>query len=224
LTTEQVLRVALEIGLEGLTMSAVAERLGVRITVLYGYVAGKDELVRLAASYASERHDYPQDSGQHWALYVAQYAATLFTLFTGSGQLIAQFLEGGLGPEVEIDRAEVWLEALAKRGFTVEEALLLQRQMGEIVIGGAVTVLHKRALAAAGVHFERAATQSLTVREPEQIPLLLSGKATFVRRKPIWPQTLFQLLAALAARRGETLDADMLLRVLEATAVHDGTS
>jgi hypothetical protein len=64
----------------------------------------------------------------------------------------------------------------------------------------------------------------LTVREPEQIPLLLSGKATFVRRKPIWPQTLFQLLAALAARRGETLDADMLLRVLEATAVHDGTS
>ena len=58
LTTEQVLETAIAIGLEGLTMSAVARRLGVSITVLYGYVSSREELVRLAASYALEQHQY----------------------------------------------------------------------------------------------------------------------------------------------------------------------
>ena len=85
LTTEQVLETAIAIGLEGLTMSAVARRLGVSITVLYGYVSSREELVRLAASYALEQHQYPEDDGQHWSVYVAQYAVVLEGLLTGPG-------------------------------------------------------------------------------------------------------------------------------------------
>ena len=51
LSTEQVLQAGLDIGLERLTMSAVARHLGVRITVLYGYVSNRDELVRLASGW-----------------------------------------------------------------------------------------------------------------------------------------------------------------------------
>lgn len=94
LTTEQLLETAIAIGLEGLTMSAVARRLGVSITVLYGYVSSREELVRLAASYALEQHQYPEDDGQHWSVYVAQYAVVLEGLLTGPGQLIGQFFGG----------------------------------------------------------------------------------------------------------------------------------
>ena len=39
-----------ELGLEGLTLKAVADHLGVSIAALYHHVSGKDDLMRLAAS------------------------------------------------------------------------------------------------------------------------------------------------------------------------------
>lgn len=215
LTTEQVIETALAIGLEGLTMSAVAKRLGVSITVLYGYVSSREELVRVAASFASEQHKYPEDHGQHWSVYVAQYAATLFAFLTGPGQVIGQYFGGGTGPQVEIDRAEVWLQAMTVKGFAADHALLLMRQMGETVIGGAVTALHKRALEANGKPFGEAAYSAMAARDPTQIPLLLSQQADFARRDPVWPQTLLRLLEAEAAKRNEKLDSPLLTRVLE---------
>lgn len=215
LTTEQVLQTALAIGLEGLTMSAVARRLGVSITVLYGYVSGREQLVRLAASYASERHDYPEDDGQHWSLYVAQHAVALFTSLTGPGQLIGQLVAGGLGPEVEIDRAELWLTTLVNRGFTADEALMMMRQMGEIVIGGAVTVLHKRTFSAGGVSFRDAAQGLIDTRKPDHIPHLRTVKTSFAERDHVWPRTLVQFLKLSALKRKESIDAAMLLDFLE---------
>ena len=146
LTTEQVLQAAVEIGLEQLTMSAVARRLGVSITVLYGYVSSRDELLRLAAAHASRRHRFPEGAGLSWPLYVTRYAASLFALLTSPGHSIAHYVTLGVGPSAEIDNAEAWMETLACKGFTAHEAHILQRQMGEIVLGGAVAYLHHRRL------------------------------------------------------------------------------
>ena len=195
-------------------MSAVAERLGVPITVLYGYVANKDEMVRLAAARAAQGHQFPADEGQHWTVYVASHAMALFDLLIGPGQLISQYFAGGLGPEVELDRAEAWLEGMTRHGFDPTAALLLHRQMGEIVIGGAVTVLHGRSLETAGTKFEDIAKRAINSRADTEIPLLRSAQATFSRRVPLWPRTLVQLLEAAAAERGEAFDRQPVLSVL----------
>lgn len=115
---------------------------------------------------------------------------------------------------MEIDRAAAWLEALTGKGFAADEALLLMRQMGEIVVGGAVTALHKRALEAAGVSSEEAVYSAMAARDPAQLPILLLEKANFARRDPVWPKTLLRLLEAEAGRRNEDLDMPTLIRIL----------
>lgn len=155
-------------------------------------------------------------SGRGRSPYVTQYAVILFTLLTGPGQFIGQFFSGGLGPEVEIDRAELWLETLAKRGFTSDEALMLRWQMGEIVIGGAATALHKRAFSAGGVSFHDAAQRLIDGREPDHIPLLWSVRDAYAGRGHAWPRTLLQLPDLNASKRSEAIDHAMLSDVIDA--------
>jgi hypothetical protein len=196
-------------------MGAVADKLGVRMTVLYGYVRGREDLLRLASARTSQQFELPADTGQHWSIYIAAHAAALFALFTGPGQLLSQFASGGLGPEVEIDRAEMWLVALTSRGFTAADALLLQQQMGEIVMGGAMTAMHARSLEASGRGFETAARKAVRARKEEDNPLIRSVEDLFARRRPAWRLTLVQLLQSVARERKEHLDLEQVLEVLE---------
>ncbi len=82
ITLEQVASAATEIGLERLTVQAVADHLGVTRAAVYHYVEGTDELRRLAAhrllpafEILAEEHDSWQDwlrsyvdAGRHWRL------------------------------------------------------------------------------------------------------------------------------------------------------------
>jgi AcrR family transcriptional regulator len=213
LSVEQILDAARELGPHDLTMSAVAKRLGVNVTVLYGYVSSRAELVRLLTSDVTRDQAVVTDQGQDWSIYVAQSAAALYTIFTGPGQLLQYFLTGGLGPEIEIDRTEAWLEKLTASGFTVEEALDAQRRMGEIVIGGAVTALHARALEQAGRSFAEGVEAAMAARAGAA-PLLASAQGQFAERAPVWRQSVLDMLESLARRRGEDLALPALQAVL----------
>jgi len=212
---DEVLNAALAVGLDGMTMAAVADRLGVRITVLYGYVASRAELVRLASAHAAQDYAFPIDTGQHWATYVAEHARALFSLFTGPGQLIARYVVGGLSPETEIDSTEAWLRALCRQGFEARTALFLQRQVGEIVLGGAVTALHLQALDARGTPFDQAARRALAAPGISELPLLKSHVELFATRPPVWQRSVMELLVSHADEQGETLDISALRRIFE---------
>ena len=205
LTLVQIVEAAQAVGLENLTMRAVANRLGVSTAVLYGYIAGRDELVSLAAARITDEVLVIHDTGQHWSVYTAQTARMLYKVLTGPGQLVSHYLSGALGPEVEIDRAEAWLEKLTACGFSAEHASLIHRQVGEIVIGGAVTVLHLRALDLRERPFSPTAITAIDKRSNDN-PLLASVRHTFAQRKQVWQSTLLTLLEGLAATRGEALD------------------
>ena len=72
-------------------------------------------------------------------------------------------------------------------GFTVAEALMVHRQMGEIVIGAAVILLQVRALEQVGHPFEQAALKVLDPRAGE-VPLLArqSGSAASCNFSKEW--------------------------------------
>jgi hypothetical protein len=213
LTLDQIIAAAREIGLGRLTMSAVAKRLDVGITVLYGYISGRGELIRLVAAEVTSDSAAVRDQGQSWPVYVAQSAAALYQVLTGPGKLLAYYIDGGLGPEVEIDRTEAWLSKLTGCGFSASDALLLQRRMGEIVIGGAVTALHSRALEDARRPFEEAARAAIAARG-STLPLLAGQTGQFAERRPVWTASIAGLLAEQARERNEEFDKDAVAAAL----------
>lgn len=209
LTLDQVLDAALELGLDDLTMAAVANRLGVGVAVLYSYVKNRDELLRFSAIRAANRHGFPEDKGQHWAEYIADYARALYELLTTHSQSIINFMEGGLGPEAQLDSAEAWAVAMTKRGFTPEESLKLLGIVGQLVLGCAATAIHARSLSISGTSYAEAALRAVGNRPEEELPLLRQHIGTFANASEYgkWEDSLRLLLESVAARRGEQLSA-----------------
>src|SRR3954452_16282727 len=71
---EAIAKAAHEVGLGNLTLKAVAERLGVSVAGLYHHIDGRDDLVRLATEYTVMRVKVPEDRGQHWAVWLLEWA------------------------------------------------------------------------------------------------------------------------------------------------------
>ena len=67
---QMIAEAAHELGLDQLTLKAVADHLGSPSAALYHYVKGKDDLLRPAAEYAASRVPLPEDHGQHWAIWL----------------------------------------------------------------------------------------------------------------------------------------------------------
>lgn len=204
LTLDQILDAGLAIGLDNnLTMAAVAERLGVSATVLYGYVSGREELIRFASARAAMDHNFPNDEGQYWALYGAQHARALYDLMTGPGGLLNQYLTGNMGPESDLDRTEIWLAAFMKRGFSGEDAFSLLERMGLIVVGGAVMGLNDQALRGAGVGYTAGARNMFETLSDQNFPLTKSQAAGFIGRVDVWRRGVLELFESVADQRGE---------------------
>ncbi|EZP74390.1 Regulatory protein TetR [Sphingomonas paucimobilis] len=203
LELEQVLKAALAVGLQQLTMSAVAERLGVAKAVLYGYVANREELVRLAAAFASRHHDFPSDEGQPWSTWVLEYARALFETMTMEGELLETWLNGGQSPFVEVDAGELWLSVLTRRGFSGDEALQLRRAVSHIVIGAAAAAKRDRNLRAEGRPRAAGVKKALLSRTPEEAPLLRQFLNVFSREvnEHNWEYGLFILLKGVTVAR-----------------------
>src|SRR5690606_16512267 len=204
LTLNQILDAALELGLDGLTMTRLAQHIGVSVTVLYGYVANREDLLRAAIARTALDHQFPTDTGQHWSDYIADYARTLFALLTSNSQLILSFLQGGLRPHTQADQAEVWMATLLKRGFAPEDAASLFHAVGQLVVGCAAARIHAKALAAEGTTHEQEWRLAVQARKAADLPTLRRHAPVLLQADyGNWEQPLRWVLAGAAARRVE---------------------
>lgn len=117
-----IAQAAYEIGLEGLTLKAVADHLGVSVAALYHHVSGKDDLMRVAAEESTRAIPLPVDEGQHWGQWLLDWANYNRAVFTAQPGLLAQYLEGAIPPEAVLHNLESILAVLVREGFTVEGA------------------------------------------------------------------------------------------------------
>ena len=203
LTLSQILDAAIDMGLDGLRIAALADRLGVRPAVLYTYVTGRKELVRLAAQRASGAATFPEDEGQSWREYATQYAEALHKLVE-EGQLVSTLVSGNLGPAVEIDSSEQWLQAMLARGFDLPDALDLLRSIDLIVLGGAFLSSYARAVAGGEAEYREAVRSSIRQRSEEDVPVIAAHPDRYADTAlPRWRTTLALALDGVAARRGE---------------------
>lgn len=199
----QVIDAALAVGLEKLTMAAVAEKLGVGKAVLYGYVASREELVQLAATHALSHHRFPTDCDQTWSVWILEYARALYEVMTSEGQLFESWLSGAQSPMVEVDAAELWLAALTRRGFSGEEALQLRRTVSQLVIGAAASLKHSRAWRQKGQPRPVSMKKAVSSRPHDELPLLREFFDVFAREpnEDSWEFGLFLLLQGVTTAR-----------------------
>ncbi len=119
---EEIAEAVLELGFQGLTFAAVAERLSVGQATLYRHAANRDELVRLGIDLAIRRIRWPEVHGswkellERWSLASwhawAQYPGAVFEVTRG------------IVPASLVDLSDRVGVALVERGFTPRAAVL----------------------------------------------------------------------------------------------------
>ncbi len=137
-----------ELGLEGLTLRAVAAHLNVSISALYHYVDGRDDLMRAAAERSARAVPLPVYRGQDWAQWLADWAHYNYTVFTTQPGLLGQYLEGAIGPETVLSNLDMILGELVAEGFTIGEADDAFRLVSVCVLGHVVNAQRERNLGA----------------------------------------------------------------------------
>lgn len=137
--TADIVRVGRDIGLRSLSMSAVAERLGVSSTALYRHVDGRWDLERLVGESIladlSLADDPAHDAAQH--LLSAGLQLRSFVLRHPG---LAKYVQT-LFPRGESGRRLLAMEAeaLGRRGYATDAAIVLSSAVASIAIGYAAT-------------------------------------------------------------------------------------
>jgi AcrR family transcriptional regulator len=151
LTLEAIIDAACEMQGDSLDMASLGRRLGVGVATLYGYLRGRDHLLRLVTERRN-RIGQIDDHGQSWQDIVREHAAKSFQIWTSWPEMIHQVMEGGVHGVLSKDYLEALLVLLTQRGFTPSLALSLYYEISQIVMGAAVTASYLRACGGIGGH------------------------------------------------------------------------
>ncbi|WP_380878802.1 TetR/AcrR family transcriptional regulator [Sphingomonas sp. DBB INV C78] len=209
LTRELVIDAAIEIGLAAISMKRLAEHLGVGTATLYQYVGSRDELLKLAAERQVSSLDMEGTEDLHWSRYCVAFARAIQDQLVQQPQIIVQFIDAGLGPEVELEVAERFLQAMTARGFGGAEALEIQSHLGALAIAGAVTTCRERASRARGRSSTARVQAALAHYGPEELPLIRQQASHYsIEAEAILDRLIAPLIERIARQRGEELPGD----------------
>jgi AcrR family transcriptional regulator len=201
---QMIAEAAHDVGLDNLTLKAVADHLGVSIAALYHYVSGKDDLLRLAAEYAASRVPLPEDHGQHWAVWLLEWATYNRDVFLARRGLLAQYMEGAISAEVIATRVDVILGVLVRHGFTIAEANAAYELVSHCALGAAVATIREREAAGAGLDVVATYRDILGSRGRDELPYLralMRESRSGVRRS--FAEQVATVLIGVAIRRGD---------------------
>ena len=205
-STQAIIQAALDIGLDKVSFRQLAEKLDVNVATIYRYVRNRAELLRLSAFQLTLSRRLPDEAHAHWSQLAMRYAEEMFESFMKEPELVAELLRGSLGPHVEIDVLDQFLGAMARYGFTPEEALVLHRAVGTMTIGAATGVIALRARAAAGKPWHVEIRRTLVERADTDLPNVRRAISAYLQYDEWhWLLPLRQMLAGIAAERGEEL-------------------
>jgi AcrR family transcriptional regulator len=196
---------ALAIGLDRVSLPMVADKLGVGSSTLYRHVRNRDELLRLATVKLTLERRLPAGTGLHWSELAARYAENLYESLAREPLVIQELMRGRLGPDIEVDYLEPFLQAMSLHGFSPGEGLHLFRAIGMLAVGAAAAATAQQARIAAGDDND-AFARVLAERAAGELPLIRAALSANVDMgSSEWKMLLQYLLAGFAAARGETL-------------------
>lgn len=192
-----------DLGLDGLTLRAVADHLGVSIAALYHHVSGKDDLMLAAAEYSATRVPLPEDRGQHWALWLLEWAGYNRTAFLAQPGLLSQYLEGAISAEAIAGNIDAILGPLVRQDFTHLEANAAYELVTACALGSAVSVIREKEAASAGRSLRAVHEEVLASHGPDDLPYLRQLLDDIARsgRRP-FHEHITTVLCGIANQRG----------------------
>ncbi|MET0421136.1 MAG: TetR family transcriptional regulator [Acidimicrobiia bacterium] len=147
LDREMIARAASEIGLDHVTMKAVAEKLGVSVPALYHHVDGRADLMQLATEYSTRVMQLPADRGQHWAEWLMEWARYAFETFTQRPEFLYQVQRGVFGVDRMVVQVDAMIATLTAQGFNEVDALEAWNLANRVAVGASVNAIRQRDLA-----------------------------------------------------------------------------
>lgn len=170
LTLDAIVEAACALPVEQLDMASVAARLKVGVATLYGYVEGREHLLRLMAERKGQIEPIV-DRGQSWQDILREHAEGLYRTAMAWPELITQIMQGGVFGSEEAQYLENLMQLLGSRGFSPGRVLDLYYGINQAVLGAAVTGTYLRAAQAHGGHTVLL-RRFLLEQPPEQLPRL----------------------------------------------------
>jgi AcrR family transcriptional regulator len=165
---DQILR---ESGLAGLTMRAVADRVGVGTMTLYGYFRDKDELLDALIDTESAKLDVPRATGP-WRPRLRALMVALHDQLAEHPLLVELRLRRPLASPGALLWTEIGLEALQDAGLSAGEAARAFRPLFIYTFGHAIFLPRDRP-----EQVVRDAHAALLRLPPDQFPGLTSAAA-----------------------------------------------
>jgi AcrR family transcriptional regulator len=144
-----------ELGLENLTLRAVADHLGVSIAALYHHVSSKEDLLRIGAEVTAGKLPLPRDHGQHWAVWLLEWGMYNREAFLADSGLLTQYVCGGITGEIMATNIDLALGALVRQGFSAVDAMEAYELVSSTAIGQAVKGLREREAGSDRTNFGR---------------------------------------------------------------------
>jgi len=202
----EIAKAAYEVGFDGLTMRAVAARLGVSAPSLYYHLRDRDDLTRLAAEYGASQLELPRDRGQHWARWLAQWALYTREAFLAQPGLLEQFVNGTLPVDRMVPNIEAAVGFLERQGFGPDDAAGAYMLVSACALGMAVADLRSRTSSGRG---KAPGRRSSRPRNPGRFELMAVDGPRDVSS---FEDQICTVLVGIAVRGGK--DPDEVLAVL----------
>jgi AcrR family transcriptional regulator len=137
-----IARAALEVvdeaGAEGLTMRALAERLGVKAASLYNHVASKDELLDALSELVNEEIDLTPLDHDDWHAGVGAYARGYREVFLRHPNTIALLARRRVEADLQLRGYDALLAALTRAGLSPADAAEAAAALDYLVLGSAL--------------------------------------------------------------------------------------
>lgn len=121
---DDIARAALAVGFRNLTMTAVAERLGVKHSSLYRRIRGRDELVAVAIDRAIRDADWPPPE-DGWRRYLERTADVIWDLFAKYPGMATVVRDLPRTPPSALRLFYTMAGELTRHGFSPETAVLV---------------------------------------------------------------------------------------------------
>ena len=204
LDRQMIARAAHDIGLDHVTMKAVADKLGVSVPGLYHHVDGRDDLMRLAAEYSASQIQLPTDRNQHWTDWLLEWARYSHDAFVAQPELLSQFLNGSIGVDRMLTHVDAAIGLLARHGFSAEEALHAYNLVSACAIGIAVGEIRTAEAARAGRPSIAEYHRALSQRGPDELVHLRTLVDAINQVTSDFDDRIRTVLVGIAVRRGES--------------------
>jgi AcrR family transcriptional regulator len=203
-----IVKAALEIGTDGMTLRRVATHLGVSLPGLYHHVRNQDELLSLVTEGALTESPPPRYAGEDWATWLRRYATYIRTVLAAQPALLEKFICGVANPDGELEYVGEALDALTSQGLAPEQAIAAWAAVSAMAIGS-VSEAHREHLQASTGQPWLARIITLIGRRPASDHPALRSIAES-RPDPFgaeaFQQRITLLLSGIAVEYGLTLD------------------